>query len=102
MNNYYVILLLLSLLGLAYGDRSKRLLLFRNPTQTLKMIGIGVGFFLTWDIVGLLLGVFATNQAYVTGLHIITPNLPIEEVLFLILLCYVTLITWRIVCLRTR
>lgn len=101
MGIYYSLALLVSLCGLAYGDWAKKLVIFRNPKVSLQIIALGMSFFLLWDSIGILLQVFATNQKYVTGLHLITPDLPIEEFMFLALLCYVTLISWRLVCLRT-
>lgn len=58
-------------------------------------LGVLLGFFLLWDICGIILGIFRTNPTYTVGLNIFTPNLPLEEVLFLILLSYVTLLTYK-------
>ena len=52
--------------------------------------------FLLWDICGIILGIFRANPQYTLGLNLITPNLPIEEVLFLTLLVYVTLIVYKL------
>jgi len=60
---------------------------------TITTLLIGVSFFLVWDIAGIMLGIFSTNPRYVFGLNFFTPNLPIEEVLFLTLLIYVSLIS---------
>lgn len=54
-------------------------------------------FFLAWDIAGIWLKVFSTNQRYVLGLYLFTPDLPIEECFFLILLTYVILLVTRAV-----
>jgi lycopene cyclase domain-containing protein len=102
MTYAYALLLLLSLACMAYGDYKRSLVIFKSTKTALKIIVAGVGFFLIWDVFGILLGVFATNQSYVLGIGIFSPNVPIEEVLFLTLLCYVTLLTWRLICLRTR
>lgn len=81
-------------------DKKYTLALFWHRNITLAVVLSGVLFFLAWDIVGIVLGVFSTNQAWVTGLYIITPDLPIEEFLFLILLNYQVVLLWRWRCIR--
>jgi lycopene cyclase domain-containing protein len=41
--------------------------------------------------------IFSTNPKYVVGIYLVSPNLPIEEILFLFLLCYSTLIIYKTV-----
>ncbi len=100
MQYYYLVLLLCSILGLIYADWIYKLAWFRNPHQAGACFAFALVFFLVWDIVGILLGVFSTNQALVSGLYIGSPDLPIEEFLFLGLLTYNVVIVWRLVCLR--
>jgi len=47
------------------------------------------------DVIGINWGIFATNQHYVSGLFLGSPNLPIEEIFFLFLLCYAVLIIYN-------
>ena len=55
------------------------------------LIASGTAFLLVWDLVGIGLGVFFRGEtSYMTGLQI-APELPVEEVLFLTLLCYLTM-----------
>jgi lycopene cyclase domain-containing protein len=52
--------------------------------------------FVIWDIAGIALGIFFRgNNTLLTGIQVF-PEFPIEEILFLALLCYSTLIalTW--------
>ena len=98
--SYYLIFLILGIAGLALADKRFKLLFFDAPKRAATLILLGVAFFLLWDIVGITLGVFATNQQWVTGAYVYTPNLPIEEFLFLAMFCYVTLITWSLVWRR--
>ena len=49
-------------------------------------LAVSLGFFLLWDIIGICLGIFATNPAWVGGLFLGSANLPAEEVAFLLLL----------------
>jgi lycopene cyclase domain-containing protein len=54
-------------------------------------ISVGVIFFLIWDLFGIANGIFFRGETVgLTGL-LLAPELPIEEVLFLTLLCYSTL-----------
>ncbi|HSX31722.1 MAG TPA: lycopene cyclase domain-containing protein [Candidatus Saccharimonadales bacterium] len=97
---------LLSLLGAATGvlllDRRFKLAWFWQPGRTAWYIAIGFVFFLAWDVTGVALDVFSTNQVWVTGLYVVTPDLPIEEIIFLLFLNYLALCSWRFACLRTR
>jgi len=95
----YLFTLLVSLAGLAYADYRYRLALFYQPKQTIRVISVSVLFFLIWDVAGITLDIFHTNPRYVSGLHLGHPDLPIEELLFLTLLTYLTLLFWRF---RTR
>jgi len=94
----YLTLTIVSLLCLALIDRRLKLLIWRSLTSrraTLAAIGSAVGFFLIWDIAGILLGIFNTNTRYTIGLNLFTPDLPIEEVFFLTLLSYSVLLLTR-------
>lgn len=88
----YLGFLLISILGLIGIDQRHKLVLWEAPSSALITIGIGLGFFLAWDLVGIAQGVFFRGNApHLTGL-VLAPELPIEEVFFLILLCYNSLI----------
>lgn len=54
------------------------------------VLALVVGFFLLWDVAGILLNVFYTNQKYVSGVYFFTPDMPLEEILFLTLVGYVS------------
>ncbi|MDQ5943985.1 MAG: hypothetical protein QG658_51 [Patescibacteria group bacterium] len=91
----YAAILAISIGGLTLCDWRWKLVAFRNNNAkkaTIITILVLLALFLAWDIAGILLGIFYTNPRYTLGLNIITPNLPIEEVFFLILLIYSVLI----------
>ncbi len=69
-------------------DFKKRLFLFKFPKRAALILASLVGFFLVWDVMGIILDVFFTNQQYVSGLYVVTKDLPIEEFLFLTHVCY--------------
>lgn len=96
----YALILCVSLSGLAILDWRYKLLLWRSrasKSATLATIAAMLLFYLAWDIAGIWLKVFSTNQRYVLGLYLFTPDLPIEECFFLILLTYVILLVTRAV-----
>lgn len=100
MQYYYLLTLILSLGGLLYADHKYSAVLFPRARKGLKMIAAGIVFFLAWDIAGIVMDVFSTNPDRVSGLYIVTKDLPVEEFFFLGLLCYLTLLCWRAVCSR--
>ena len=91
----YLTALTLSLVGLGLIDRRHRLALFAGEVRrTLITVAVGVAFFLYWDVVGIAQGVFFRGAgAYQTGV-LIGEELPLEEMFFLTLLCYVLLLSY--------
>ena len=87
--------LVLSVCGLGLLDYRHRLAIFDGQLiRTLITVAVGVVFFLGWDLAGIAHGVFFRGAGpYMTGV-LIAPELPVEEVLFLTLLCYVLLLTY--------
>jgi lycopene cyclase domain-containing protein len=87
----YLAALVVSLLGLVGLDRRHKLVFFRDWVAGAVSITVGVVFFLIWDLFGIANGIFFRGETVgLTGL-LLAPELPIEEVLFLTLLCYTTL-----------
>lgn len=96
MSFMYLGALLFSLSGLVFADWRHRLALFIYPKKTVMVIIISVVFFLIWDAVGIMRGIFFTGPAEITTEIMLAPELPLEEPVFLILLCYSALILWQI------
>ncbi len=95
---FYLFVLLLGISGLILTDAKLKLVFFYQPRAAVKTIASLIVILLLADIVGIKLGIFFTNQHYVTGMYIVSPNLPIEELVFLFLLSYVTLLVFRLIC----
>ena len=92
MSVLYLLTLLLSLGGMAVLDWRFRLFFWRSPWRAALVLGIGVLFFLAWDLLGIDLGIFYRGEtALMTGVQL-APELPLEEVFFLTFLCYLTMI----------
>ncbi|MDR9362511.1 MAG: lycopene cyclase domain-containing protein [Microbacteriaceae bacterium] len=92
----YLGALIFSIIGTSLIDKRQGLALFVSPVATIISVFIGVAVFLAWDLVGIELGIFFIGPAeHVSGI-LIAPELPLEELFFLILLSYSTLIVYRL------
>lgn len=92
MSGVYAAALVVSALCLALLDVRFRLVFRRRPVVGAAALVIGVAFFAVWDAVGIGLGVFRhLDSRWATGI-LLAPEFPIEELLFLVFLTYLTLI----------
>jgi len=98
VNLVYAAALLVSLACLILLDVRFRLVFARAPLRSAIVLLIGLVFFLVWDAVGISLGVFRhVDSRWATGI-VLAPEFPLEELLFLVFLGYLTLILlsgWR-------
>ncbi|MFF9562111.1 lycopene cyclase domain-containing protein [Leifsonia sp. NPDC014704] len=92
MTFVYLGCLLVSLAAMVLLDARFRLVFWRNARRATIVLLVGLAFFLAWDAAGILLGVFARGESrLMTGVEL-APELPLEEVFFLLFLCYLTLV----------
>ena len=92
MTFLYLGALLVSLGCIALLDWRFRLFLWRDPRRAALVLVIGVAFFAAWDLLGIGWGVFRRGDAVIlTGLQL-APEFPIEELVFLTFLCYLTML----------
>ena len=92
MNVVYAASLVISAACLVLLDVRFSLVLRRRPVAGAAALVIGLLFFIAWDAVGIGLGVFRhVDSDWATGL-LLAPEFPVEELLFLIFLSYLTLI----------
>lgn len=91
MSALYLGGLLFALLGMVMLDLRYRLFFWRGPLRAAIVLVVGVAFFLIWDAAGVHLGIFFRgNLALLAGVQL-APEIPIEELFFLLLLCYLTM-----------
>ncbi|MDD9206393.1 lycopene cyclase domain-containing protein [Georgenia sp. 10Sc9-8] len=91
MSAVYLLALGVSLAGMVILDHRFGLFFFRSPRHAAVVLAVGVAFFLVWDLAGIGLGVFFRGQTdYMTGL-LLAPELPVEELVFLTFLSYLTM-----------
>ncbi|MGV8912082.1 MAG: lycopene cyclase domain-containing protein [Rhodoglobus sp.] len=87
----YLLALLISLTGMVVLDRRFSLLFWQDARRASIVLATGVIFFLVWDLFGVGLGIFFRGETeFMTGL-LVAPEVPLEEVFFLTLLCYLTM-----------
>lgn len=97
MSLIYAAALLISLFGMVMIDRRFKLAFWQSPARSAAVVATGVVGFLLWDLSGIGLGIFFRGPGpWQSGL-VIAPELPVEEVLFLTLLSYITLLTYLFV-----
>ena len=91
MSFLYLAGLLISLAGMVILDRRFTLFFWRDARRAAIVLVAGVLFFLIWDLCGIGLGIFFRGTtSFMTGI-VLAPELPLEEVFFLLLLCYLSM-----------
>lgn len=91
MSFIYLAALLISISGLATLDYKFKLAIAKSK-RYLCLILIPVVFFLTWDLAGISAGIFFRgNATHLTGI-LLSTELPLEEIFFLVLLSYSALL----------
>jgi lycopene cyclase domain-containing protein len=89
VNAVYLILLIAAIGCMMLVDLRFRLFFWRAPRRAAAVMGIGLGFFLAWDLLGIALGIFRRGVGVGSAL-LLAPQLPLEELFFLLFLCYLT------------
>ncbi|HEY4614895.1 MAG TPA: lycopene cyclase domain-containing protein [Citricoccus sp.] len=93
--------LLVSLGCMVLLDRRFRLVFWRSPRTAVVVLALGLVLFLAWDLAAISSQHYAagTSQA-MTGI-MLAPELPLEEILFITFLCYLTLVLRGLLVLVT-
>ncbi|MEV4900034.1 lycopene cyclase domain-containing protein [Citricoccus sp. NPDC055426] len=103
----YLLCLLVPTGCMALLDRRFRLVLWRrtprDPGRRVRAgavtVGLGIAFFLAWDLAAIASGHYAAGQsAGMTGI-MLAPELPLEEIVFITFLSYLTLVLRGLVVL---
>ena len=87
MSFLYLLGLLIGIFGLALLDYRHKLAFAKNINH-ICLIFIAVAFFLVWDYAGISLGIFFRGETPLLSGLLISRELPLEEIFFLILLSY--------------
>ena len=92
MSWIYLLVIVASTACMGLVDHRWRLFLFARPARALLVVGVGVVFFLVWDLSAISLDIYRRGESpAMTGLEL-APDLPLEEVFFVLFLCYLTMV----------
>ncbi|MBM3210481.1 lycopene cyclase domain-containing protein [Candidatus Saccharibacteria bacterium] len=94
MSWLYLAGLIFSIAGLTVLDKRYKLALFFKPKRTVLVLAIMISVFVVWDILGIGFNIFYKgDSAYLSGI-VLGPEFPLEELFFLLLLSYVSLLSF--------
>jgi len=93
----YLAALLGAIACLALLDHHYKFVWWHNRVLAARTIVFGVTFFLAWDVAGVTSGIFFPGDSPFDTGWLLLPGVPIEELFFLTLLMYQTLILWEAV-----
>jgi lycopene cyclase domain-containing protein len=93
----YLIALMVPLTAMAVVDRRLRLVLWADRRRGAAVLAAAVLVFLGWDLVAIHEGFYHRGHTpLMTGVDVV-PGLPLEEVLFVVFFCYLSLVVHRLV-----
>lgn len=92
----YLASIVFSMFGMVVTDWRYKLAFWKDVRRSILTIAVGVGLFIVWDIFGISLGIFFSgHSAFMSGIYL-APEFPIEELFFLVFLCYFTLVVYQL------
>ena len=90
----YLSLLVISIFGMVMIDRRFKLAFFHDARRTALTLCSAVIAFIVWDLAGIALGIFSKGASAFSLEYELLPELPIEELFFLLLLSYLSLLSY--------
>ena len=101
MSGLYLLSIVVSLLGMAIIDYRYKLALFKHNSRAIKILAIATSIFIVWDIAGILSGIFFIGSGdLLVGIRV--GEFPIEELFFLALLNYFSLLLYLLIKRRRK
>ena len=97
MQWFYLAGLVIAISCLVAIDYRFKLALFYQWQRTAMTLLISIWLFVVWDIFGIKLGIFFHGNSQFSLPIRIIPEFPLEELFFLLLLTYATLLIYRFV-----
>ena len=95
MSWMYLLGILVSIAGMATLDWRYKLAYFADRKRTILTVVICTGVFVLWDLMAIRQGVFIYGNSQYSLPFTIVPEFPVEEIFFLTLLCYCTLVIYN-------
>jgi lycopene cyclase domain-containing protein len=100
MPGLYLGAIVFSLFGTLTLDRRFRLFFWNQPARAAIVLVALVAMFLVWDSVGIAEGVFFKGDSPLLTGVMLAPDLPLEELFFLVLMVHSVAVTWGLVKFR--
>lgn len=91
----YLAGLLFGIAGMAIIDWRHKLAFWYDRRRTVVTLAVCIGVFIVWDLLGIALGIFFHGGSNLSLPIRLLPQFPIEELFFLLLLCYCTLVIYQ-------
>nr|WP_274604678.1 lycopene cyclase domain-containing protein [Microbacterium sp. CFBP 8794] len=88
--------ILFSFAGMIAIDLKFGLALRVAPARTSAAVLLSTAFFLVWDVVGIVTGVFVKGESPLFIGVTLAPHLPLEEVFFLLFLSYLSIVMFAV------
>jgi len=95
MQLLYLVGLLVSIGCLSLIDRRYSLAFYHDARRSCLVMAAAIGLFIGWDLAGIGLGIFYHGSSHYALDFTLLPEFPLEELLFLFLLCYVSLLAYQ-------
>ena len=95
MKAEYFLVLLIAFAVPFIKSFSKELSFYKYPLRLAAALAIPFMIFIVWDVFAAARGHWSFNEKYISGLRII--NLPVEEILFFLIIPFCALFTWEAV-----
>lgn len=95
MKSEYFIVLAAAFIVPFMKSFSKKLGYYKYPLRLVYAIGFPFMVFIAWDVFAASRGHWSFNENFITGIRIF--NLPVEEILFFIIIPFCALFTWEVV-----
>ncbi len=92
---FYMFALTISIGLLLSVDYRYKLAFWHDARRTAWTVGVTMLVFVVWDIIGINLGIFYKGDSRYMLPFVIAQEFPVEELLFLFLLSFVTLLLYR-------
>lgn len=80
---------------IALIDRHYHLAYWLDRRRSVLTVAISMAVFIVWDLFGIQLGIFFQGHSEYALPFTLLPEFPVEELFFLCLLCYCTLVIYR-------
>jgi lycopene cyclase domain-containing protein len=91
----YLVALLIGIAGMLTIDHRWKLGFFKDAKRTTFTVVVAMLIFIVWDYFGISLGIFFHGGSQYTLPLRLAPEFPLEELFFLFLLTYSTLIIYH-------